>query len=201
MKSTHQVMRIVEEHYLRDDLGLGSLHGLTTLGSPHELLALLEQHAVEEKGAFSCIYMYGRGGASRLTGSCLPACVAACMFFGGPGADIHVYMYHHPPPHRQERTAAGGDRHEHHPRAAGLPGERRGEIKVLWYGFMYVYDIHEHHTLCPPYPPNHLSYNTHPHHTQQAAGKVMGVCVVPQTVLEETRANSLAAYRYAVYII
>lgn len=57
----NQVMRIVEEHYLRDDLGLGSLHGLTTLGSPHELLALLEQHSVEgEKGMyvrFGCTYV------------------------------------------------------------------------------------------------------------------------------------------------
>jgi hypothetical protein len=40
-------MRIVEERYLRDDLGLGSLQGLTTLNSPHDLLALLEQHRVE----------------------------------------------------------------------------------------------------------------------------------------------------------
>lgn len=36
-------MRIVEEHYLRDDLGLGSLHGTTTLASPHDFLAILEQ--------------------------------------------------------------------------------------------------------------------------------------------------------------
>lgn len=32
--------------------------------------------------------------------------------------------------------------------------------------------------------------------TMQAAGRVLGVCVVPQTVVEETRANSLAAYRW-----
>lgn len=44
-------MRIVEEHYLRDDLGLGSLHGLATLASPHELLALLEQHSVDTAAA------------------------------------------------------------------------------------------------------------------------------------------------------
>lgn len=38
---------------------------------------------------------------------------------------------------------------------------------------------------------SHTSYT-------QAAGKVLGVCVVPQTTLEETRANSLAAYRCVI---
>jgi hypothetical protein len=44
----------------------------------------------------------------------------------------------------------------------------------------------------------HTQHNTHspsPIVVAQAAGKVLGVCVVPQTVVEETRANSLAAYR------
>ena len=44
----------------------------------------------------------------------------------------------------------------------------------------------------PPVPP---PPNTTKTPFTKAAGKVLGACVVPQTVVEETRANSLAAYR------
>jgi exosome complex exonuclease DIS3/RRP44 len=43
-----KVLRVVEEHYLRDDTGVGSLHG-RTLG-PQDLLALMAQKAGEAGG-------------------------------------------------------------------------------------------------------------------------------------------------------
>jgi hypothetical protein len=133
-------MRIVEEHYLRDDIGLGTLHGEATPLTVEGLLQL-----VEEKGG-------GEGKKGKV--SILDTNVALEQLDFLENKEVCVCVC----------------------------------VCVCNCIFLYLHHL-------PLHSPTYTHTHTHTYTYLQASTSVLGIIVLLQTVIEEVRANSLAAYR------